>query len=245
MPTPRLHLPVALAAGETVTLDDNARRHAVQVLRLREGDRIVLFNGRGGECEAQIVACSRREVTARLLRCTATERESPLAVHLGLGIARGERMDFALQKATELGVAAVTPLFTERVVVRLDDKRAAKRLAHWQGVIVAACEQCGRNRLPVLHAPQPLATWLAGRDETRRLFLDPQATQALGGLPAPAGPLALAIGPEGGFTGDERRAIAAADFTGVRLGPRILRTETAVLAALAAVQVLWGDLGGG
>ncbi len=245
MPIPRIFLPVPLASGQVVELDDNARRHAVQVLRLRDGDALVLFNGEGGEFEAVIDSAGKRAVTVRVGAFHDAERESPLAVHLGLGISKGERMDFALQKATELGVAAVTPLFTERVVVRLDDRRAAKRLAHWQGVIVAACEQCGRNRLPVLHAPQPLATWLAGRDENRRLFLDPQATQALGGLPAPAGPLALAIGPEGGFTGDERRAIAAADFTGVRLGPRVLRTETAVLAALAAVQVLWGDLGGG
>ncbi len=243
MPEPRIHLPVPLAVGQTVELDDNARRHVVQVLRLRAGDRIVLFNGKGGECPATIVQAGKRTVQVRIDDCADIDRESPLSVHLGLGISKGERMDFALQKATELGVAQITPLFTERVVVRLDDKRLGKRHAHWQGVIVAACEQSGRNRLPVLHDAMSFADWLAARDEESRLFLDPLAARSLQELPVPGPSVALAIGPEGGFSDPERDQIREFDFTGVRLGPRILRTETAAMAALAAVQVLWGDMG--
>ncbi len=243
MPEPRIHLPVTLAVGKTVELDENARRHVVQVLRLRAGDRIVLFNGRGGECPATIVQAGKRSVQVRIDDCADSDRESPLTVHLGLGISKGERMDFALQKATELGVSRITPLFTERVVVRLDDQRLGKRHAHWRGVIVAACEQSGRNRLPVLHDAVSLADWLAARDEERRLFLDPLAARSLGDLSAPGASVALAVGPEGGFSDSERDQIRKGDFHGVQLGPRILRTETAALAALAAVQVLWGDMG--
>ncbi len=243
MPEPRIHLPVRLAVGQTVELDENARRHVVQVLRLRAGDRIVLFNGKGGECPATIVQAGKRSVQVRIDDCTDIDRESPLNVHLGLGISKGERMDFALQKATELGVAQITPLFTERVVVRLDDKRLNKRLDHWRGVIVAACEQSGRNRLPVLHDAVSFDDWLAARDEACRLFLDPLAARSLKDLPAPGTRVALAIGPEGGFSDRERDRIRLRDFTGVQLGPRILRTETAAMAALAAVQVLWGDMG--
>ncbi len=243
MPEPRIHLPVPLAVGQTVELDENARRHVVQVLRLRAGDGIVLFNGEGGEWPATIVEAGKRSVQARIESFTDIDRESPLNVHLGLGISKGERMDFALQKATELGVARITPLFTERVVVRLDDKRLAKRQDHWRGVIVAACEQSGRNRLPVLHDAMSFADWLAVRDEACRLFLDPVAARSLKDLPAPETRVALAIGPEGGFSARERDRIRERDFTGVQLGPRILRTETAAMAALAAVQVLWGDMG--
>ncbi len=242
MPIPRIYLPVPLVTGQVVELDDNARRHAVQVLRLREGDALVLFNGEGGEYEAVIDRADKRAVTARVGTFHDMDRESPLAVHLGLGIAKGERMDFALQKATELGVAAITPLFTERVVVRLDAKRLAKRMEHWQGVTVAACEQSGRNRLPRLHPAVPLDDWLVTRDEACRLFLDPRADRTLPDLARPSGAVALAIGPEGGFSERERSRVSEHDFTGVRLGPRVLRTETAALTALAAVQVLWGDL---
>ncbi len=245
MPTPRIFLPVPLAADRVVELDDNARRHVVQVLRLRAGDRIVLFNGEGGEYPATIVEAGKRSVQARIDAFTDIERESPLVVHLGLGIAKGERMDFALQKATELGVTRITPLFTERVVVRLDERRLAKRLEHWHGVIVAACEQSGRNRLPRLHPAARLDDWLASRDEACRLFLDPRAGQALPDRARPQGAVALAIGPEGGFSAPERTGLREQRFAGVRLGPRVLRTETAALTALAAVQLLWGDLGSG
>jgi len=243
MPEPRIHLPVSLTVGQTVELDENARRHVAQVLRLRVGDRVVLFNGEGGEYPATIVHTGKRSVQVRIDDFAAIDRESPLRVHLGLGISKGERMDFALQKATELGVARITPLFTERVVVRLDDRRLGKRHDHWRGVIAAACEQSGRNRLPVLHDALALDDWLAARDEASRLFLDPRAEHSLKDLPAPGADVALAIGPEGGFSARERDRIRQRQFTGVELGPRVLRTETAAMAALAAVQLLWGDMG--
>ncbi|HWP95101.1 MAG TPA: 16S rRNA (uracil(1498)-N(3))-methyltransferase [Gammaproteobacteria bacterium] len=244
MRAPRLFQPGPLATGETVALTPTAAAHVTRVLRLRPGDALVLFDGRGGEYAARLTAIGRDGVTAAVLEHHAREVESPLAVTLLMGLARGERMDFALQKATELGVARIVPVVCARSVVHFDAARAAKRLEHWGGVVVAACEQCGRNRVP---AVEPVITFeqaLSRPRAPRALVLDPAEGEALRGLARPAEAVVeLLIGPEGGLNAAEREAARAAGFTPVRLGPRVLRTETAAAAALAALQALWGDVG--
>lgn len=244
MAQPRFYLPLALAAGQAVALDPERARHAVSVLRLREGDRVCLFNGDGREFHG----CLFRDgkiLGVQLDAEHAPRRESPLAVTLVQGISSGDRMDYTLQKAVELGVQAIVPIFTKRSVVRLSDERLARRHTHWQNVVSAACEQCGRNVIPEVSAPQDFAPWLEQtrpqRPLSHTLLLDPEAEQTLRDRPAPGAPLTLLAGPEGGFDPGERHALLAAGCTGVRLGPRILRTETAAVAALAALQALWGD----
>lgn len=228
-----------LQTGADVTLDPRARRHVSQVLRLRPGDRLVLFNGDGTDFDARLTRCDRRACQVRLGAVSREEPASALQVHLGLGLSRGERMDFAIQKAVELGVDAITPLLSERSVVQLDDTRREKRLAHWTGIVISACEQCGRSRLPPVHPPSSLAGWLEGRPGG--LLLYHRAGRSLPDLPALRGPVNLLIGPEGGLSDIEREHALAGGFVAVRMGPRILRTETAPIAALAAIQVLWGD----
>lgn len=225
-----------------MVLPEAAARHAVSVLRLQQGDMLTLFNGEGGEYRARLVAVSKRESRARLLEFHATELESPLRLTLALGISAGERMDYSLQKATELGVSAIAPLATERSVVKLAGERADKRLQHWQHVVIAACEQCGRNRVPAVAPVQTLYAYLAGVDKSQRLLLlSPQATTPLKRAAA-AQAAVLLIGPEGGFAPAEHQAAATHGFEAVSLGPRVLRTETAPVAALAVLQALWGDL---
>jgi len=231
-----------LQPGETVTLTDRVARHLVQVLRLKTGAELTLFNGRDGrECRARITRVAKKEVQARIVECSEAAPPPLLRLHLALGISRGERMDFALQKAVELGVTTITPLFTKRTVVRLNAQRAQKRLVHWQGVVISACEQSGRTYLPLLHEPASLETWLKKEGGPGTLLLDPRAERTLPMLAAPEGTLTFLIGPEGGFSAGERALAYDSGCTGIRLGPRILRTETAPLAAMAAAQVLWGD----
>ena len=238
----RLYCDLALSPGAEVILPEAAARHAVSVLRLQEGDTLTLFNGEGGEYRASLVAVSKRETRARLLEFHATERESPIQLTLALGISAGERMDYSLQKATELGVSAIVPLATERSVVKLAGERADKRLQHWQHVVIAACEQCGRNRVPTVAPVQTLYAYLAGVDKSGRLLLlSPEAGAPLKQV-ARADAAVLLIGPEGGLAPGEYQAAQAGGFEPVSLGPRILRTETAPVAALAVLQALWGDL---
>jgi len=245
MRVPRLHVDEPVTAGAELRLPEGAARHLRAVLRLRPGAALVVFDGRGASYQAQLLAAARGEVRVRVGEPLAEDVEAPLAVTLALGISRGERMDLAIQKAVELGVAAIQPLLTERSVVRLDGARAARRRAHWQGVAVSACEQCGRNRVPPLAPIAPLGDWLAApAGPGLRLMPDPRARTGLDALPgAGNAPLTLLVGPEGGLAPAERGLAAERGFTAVRLGPRVLRTETAVIAALAAVMTLWGDLG--
>lgn len=238
----RLYLPHRLQTGERRSLDAEASHYLRDVLRLDAGDGLTVFDGTGGEYAAQVAVVGKREVVLRVGDFHSREAESPLAVTLGLGITRGERMDYAVQKAVELGVARIAPLITERCVVRLDPARWAQRAAHWRKVAVSACEQCGRNRPPELDEPTRLATWL-GAQAGLRLFCDPRAPLGLREPGTPVDRVCLLAGPEGGFTEEERELARRAGFAGVRLGPRILRAETAALAALAALQALWGDLG--
>jgi 16S rRNA (uracil1498-N3)-methyltransferase len=231
-----------LSPGAEIALPETAARHAVTVLRLQVGDALNLFNGEGGEYRAHLVAVSKREARARIIEFHATERESPVDITLALGISAGERMDYSLQKATELGVSAIQPLATERSVVKLAGERADKRLQHWQHVVIAACEQCGRNRVPAVAPVQKFYAYLAALDRNKRLLLlSPDATTPLKQV-APAASAVLLIGAEGGLAPAECEAAQAIGFEPVSLGPRILRTETAPVAAMAVLQALWGDL---
>lgn len=244
MRIPRVYVPQPLHPGREVELPVQAGEHLVRVLRLERGHPLRLFNGDGDEYAGEIASLAKRGVTARIGAATeAADRESPLRITLAQGIARGEKMDWILQKATELGVARIVPLVTDRTEVKLDAERAERRLAHWHAVLGSACEQCGRNRLPELDEPVRLADWAAqpAADGELRLALDPLGTTGLHDVPATLH-MTLVVGPEGGLSEHDLGTLSQAGFAGLRLGPRILRTETAGLAALAALQALRGDL---
>ena len=241
MSAPRFYLDQPLAPGARFSLPPGPARHAARALRLAVDDTIILFNGRGGEFAARIERINKDEVAVSVTEFAAVERESPLRVMLAQGISSGERMDYTLQKAVELGVAAIQPISARRSVVKLTGERADRRVAHWQGVVASACEQCGRNQVPVVAPPLPLAHWLGQLPGGRLLFLSPLAEARLADLQQPEGQDWLVAGPEGGFEADEIAALHAAGAIPVRLGPRVLRTETAALAALAALNALRGD----
>ncbi|MGI9264619.1 MAG: 16S rRNA (uracil(1498)-N(3))-methyltransferase [Gammaproteobacteria bacterium] len=229
--------------GESFRLDTRAVRHLVRVLRLAAGDGIRVFDGRGREHSAMLTSVTQREVVARIDDEVDADSESPLDITLLQGISRGERMDFVMQKSTELGVSRIVPVMTARSVVRLDESRAAKKRSHWQSIAVSACEQSGRSVVPEICCPLPLPEALnaCGPGELR-LFMDPAGGHSLKAIDPVARPIVVLIGPEGGFDAGELAIARAADFESVYLGPRILRTETAALAVLAAIQSLWGDL---
>lgn len=234
--SPRFHCPLTLSTGQLLALPAGAARH-VQVLRLQPGSPVTLFDGRGGEYEASIERMGRSEVEVRVGAHRAIEREPSLSVHLALGVPANERMDWLVEKATELGVASITPLLTERTVLRLSGDRAAKRQAHWHAIAAAACEQSGRNRLPVIAVPQEFATWLsAPMPQAQRclLSLDAQA-RPLARAGAPGQAMLLLSGPEGGLAPAEIQAALANGFEPVSLGARVLRAETAPLAALSVL----------
>lgn len=239
--TPRIYHAAPLASGTDIVLDPVAARHLRESLRLSAGDALVLFDGQGGEYAASLGMVSRQQVTAHVGAHREIARESPLLLTLAQGISRGERMDYTLQKATELGVSHVVPLTAERSSVRLDEARTAKRLEHWGGVLRHASEQSGRTRLPTLASPLRVDAYAAAETAALRLVLDPLADTPLTAL-APRPSIALAIGPEGGFGPGERSLLADAGFQPVRLGPRVLRTETAALVALSILQARFGDL---
>jgi 16S rRNA (uracil1498-N3)-methyltransferase len=235
----RAFVDAPLAVGARIALPEDVAGHLVRVLRLGAGDAFVLFNGDGRDYDACIVSVGKKAVEAEIESMREPRNESPLRIVLVQGIARGEKMDWILQKATELGVAGIVPVHAERGEVRLDGERAEKRVRHWRSVVVAACEQSGRARIPEVAAPRPLADAL-GNLPRSRLLLDPEAMQS---LPSTIGDnaCALAIGPEGGWSPTDIATLQAADFIGARLGPRVLRTETAGLAAIAALQARAGD----
>lgn len=280
MSMPRFYCPSQLAIGTTVRLPDNAAVHACRVLRLEVSDDVALFNGDGKDYLCQLLSIKKSEVTAIVTAMQEIERESALKVTLAQAISSGDRMDFTIQKAVEMGVTAIQPIASQRSVVKLSGDRAEKRREHWQNVVISACEQSGRAIVPQVSAPLSLANWLgaapafataktarvfpAGHDAeasvssvrvvsdkgpplhgdlgaTTRITLSPTAMQTLQDLPKPTGEICLLIGAEGGLTQEEIDLAATHHFTPVRLGKRILRTETAALAALAAIQTLWGD----
>lgn len=239
----RVHVPGPLAAGERQTIEGDAANHITRVLRLRPGDPLALFDGRGGEHAARIEEFRKTAVIVAVGDREATDRESPLSLTLAQGVSRGERMDWIVQKATELGVTRIVPVLTDRTVVKLDPKQSDRKLHHWQGIAVAACEQSGRNRLPEVAAPQALPEFLRDVDATStRLLLSPTGSERAGDLKVPERRIIVLIGPEGGLTEIEQRAAIGAGFLAVRLGPRVLRTETAAVAALTLLQHQFGDL---
>ena len=240
----RIYTQQQLSSGATVTLGEEISHYVLRVLRLRRGDPLILFNGDGSEYQAILSKADRSQAAALIGQADKPHRESALRVFLGQGLARGERMDFVLQKSAELGAAGITPLRTKRCQVQLSGKRLTNRLAHWQGILRSACEQSNRVVLPGLEKPAPLPEWLATvqfQEQQHKLVFEPSATQRLRDLP-PASSVSILVGPEGGLDEDEIRLAEANGFQRIRLGPRVLRTETAAIAALAAVQTLWGDL---
>ena len=241
MNSPRFYCREALSPGAHVELPEPVARHAVRVLRLPPGAPMVLFDGRGGEYPAHIERIERDRVYAELAEWRDIERESQLNITLVQALQAGDKMDFTIQKAVELGVRDIVPVESRRSVLRLAGERAGKRVAHWQGVVASACEQCGRNQVPLVAPLEKLENWLARPSNgCLRLMLAPDADQTLASIP-PAEAIQLLIGAEGGLDPQEVIAATQAGFQAVRMGQRILRTETAGLAALAALQALWGD----
>ncbi|MGB5688477.1 MAG: 16S rRNA (uracil(1498)-N(3))-methyltransferase [Woeseiaceae bacterium] len=240
----RLFVSGQLINGGELLLEGDRARYLGRVLRLAVGDEVAVFNGEGKEWPATIGAMTKSTATLRLGDSREAGSESPLKVHLVQGISRGERMDFVVQKATELGVKRITPVLTEYGVVKLDAARAQKRREHWQSVAASACEQSGRTRLPLIDVPVALKDWFGNKpgQVDAELILAPGATTSLASIAAPTTKVCLLIGPEGGFSHVEYEDAALAGFTAVSLGPRVLRTETAAVAALAVLQSLWGDL---
>jgi 16S rRNA (uracil1498-N3)-methyltransferase len=239
----RVHVPGPLAAGTRRTLEGEAANHIARVLRLRPGDPLTLFDGSGAEHPARIEEFRRSAVVVTVGDPEVPRRESPLRLTLAQGISRGERMDWVMQKSTELGVCDIVPVQTERTVVRLDAQHCARKQQHWQAIAIAACEQCGRNVIPRVAAPQSLQDFLRSTDaNATRLLLSPTGALRIDELTAPVTQIIVLIGPEGGLSESEQRAALAAGFTAVRLGPRVLRTETAAIAALTLLQHRFGDL---
>jgi 16S rRNA (uracil1498-N3)-methyltransferase len=238
----RCYVPAPLAVGESRQLPQEVATHVARVLRAREGQLLTLFDGRGGEYDATIVQIDRHGVRVQVELHRAIECESPLPVTLLQALARGERMDFIVQKATELGVAAIVAMGGDRSVVRLEGEGLARRCEHWRAVAISACEQCGRNRLPTISVVADLASACAQVDATSlRLLLAPEADQTLIAVAQRAARITLAVGPEGGFSDEERSLAQQQGFQSCRLGPRVLRAETAPLAALATLQAVAGD----
>ncbi|MDR2000957.1 MAG: 16S rRNA (uracil(1498)-N(3))-methyltransferase [Zoogloeaceae bacterium] len=239
---PRFFCSATLAPGANIALPPDAAHHAAKVLRLGEGDRIILFDGRGGEWTGRLRHAG-KTVNAAIESFNADDRQPPVSITLAQGLPAADKMDWIVQKAVELGVTRIVPVACRRSVIRLSGERMERRVAHWQAVAIAACEQCRRNLVPeitpLIELPQFLGA--AAADDNTRLILAPGAETRLAGLPKPASAITLLIGPEGGFEDSELAAAASAAFHPVSLGPRVLRTETAGPAALAAMMALWGD----
>ena len=242
MRSPRVYEPQPLIEGAELSLNDSAVQHLGRALRMRPGGSIRLFDGAGNEHHAELLELSKRVIRVRVGSKIDGGSESMLTVELGQVMSRGERMDYAVQKATELGVSRIVPLFSERCEVKLNPERQAKRVDHWQQVAISACEQSGRSRVPQIAMPQPLNQWLESCESDLRLVLHPDAATPLAQRQNPAS-ISLLIGPEGGLSDVEIDTARAQGFESLQLGPRVLRTETAPVAALSVLQYLWGDLG--
>ena len=243
MPQTRLHVGGSYDAGSDIEFGSERARYLGRVLRHRAGDLLLVFDGEGSEFEATITAIGKTSATLRVSERTLAATESSLRVHLVQGISRGERMDFIVQKATELGVKRITPVLTEFGVVKLDAARGAKRREHWHRVAISACEQCGRVRLPLIDAPIPLKNWFGNKPQhvDSEIILKPGATTPLKHIESPVTKICVLIGPEGGFSKTEYEDAGVAGFRAVSLGPRVLRTETAAIATIATLQSEWGD----
>ena len=243
MSNPRIYQASIYTLHETVKLSDDAFGHLIRVLRLKEGDQVILFNGEEAfQYQAKLIDVSKKQAYAEILTKEAVDNESPLNIHLGQGISRGDRMDFTLQKSVELGVNTITPLFTERCGVKLNAERLEKKLQQWQKIVISACEQSGRARVPVVAEPMFLTDWLKQETSALKINLHPKAQHSIMSLPMENTRVRLLVGPEGGLTDDEISKANDADFQDVLLGPRVLRTETAALTAITALQCRFGDI---
>jgi 16S rRNA (uracil1498-N3)-methyltransferase len=242
MQIPRIYHSTALKVDTQVALEAEAASHVGRVLRMQTGASLILFNGEGGEFTAVISAASKKNVMVDIRGFNPKSSESPLSIHLGQGISRGDKMDYTIQKTVELGVTEITPLLTERCGVKLSGERLEKKWQQWQKIVVSACEQCGRNTIPTLHKPIALSQWLQQNSNELKLNLHPRATDTIKTLTPPTNGIRIIIGPEGGLSDDEIQYTVDTGFTEIALGPRILRTETAGLTVVSALQLQFGDL---
>jgi 16S rRNA (uracil1498-N3)-methyltransferase len=240
----RVYVAAPITAGKSLVVEGSAANHITRVLRLRSGDALTVFDGTGGEFGARVEEFRKESVVVAVEAHRALDRESPLSLTLAQGISRGERMDWIIQKATELGASRITPVFTKRSVVRLDERQAERKLQHWRAIAVAACEQCGRNRVPELPTPIEFFDLLAAPATPghTRLLLSPSGDLRIDDLKDVGKGITVLIGPEGGLEDVEQETAVTAGFRPVRLGPRVLRTETAAIAALTIIQRYFGDL---
>lgn len=243
MRVPRIYHASPLTCGDKITLSEDAAHHVSRVLRMAAGQPLQLFDGSNWLFNAVIRFIDKKTVMAEVLTGKLVNRESPLHLHLGQVISRGEKMEFTIQKSIELGVNVITPLFSERCGVRLDEARLEKKRQQWQKIAIAACEQCGRNQLAVIRPAMPLVSWCMEQDTSLKLNLQPRATVHISQLPRPVSHIRLLVGPEGGLSDEEIALTAGHQFIDILLGPRILRTETTALAAITALQVCFGDIG--
>ncbi|EDW0107916.1 16S rRNA (uracil(1498)-N(3))-methyltransferase [Salmonella enterica] len=243
MRIPRIYHPELLTSGTQISLCEDAANHIGRVLRMGPGQALQLFDGSNQVFDAEIISASKKSVEVQVMKGKIDDRESPLHIHLGQVMSRGEKMEFTIQKSIELGVSLITPLFSERCGVKLDSERLNKKRQQWQKIVIAACEQCGRNRVPEIRPPMALEAWCAEQDSGLKLNLHPRAHASINTLPLPVERARLLIGPEGGLSADEIAMTARYQFTDILLGPRVLRTETTALTAITALQVRFGDLG--
>ncbi len=243
MRIPRIHHPEPIQQLGSLALGEDAAGHVGRVLRMKEGQEVLLFDGTGAEFPATITEVSKKNVAVNVTERIERSSESPLDLHLGQVISRGDKMEFTIQKSVELGVNTITPLISERCGVKLDTKRFEKKLAQWQKIAIAACEQCGRNTVPVIRPIMQLEEWCSEPSEALKLNLHPRAQYSINTLPEPINKVRLLIGPEGGLSAEEIGMTEQYKFEETLLGPRVLRTETAALTAITALQVRFGDLG--
>lgn len=239
----RIYQPFTINQNSLITLNDDAFNHLIRVLRMKTGEEIILFDGSNHITPAVIHEINKKSVTVKTATTFLDNRESPLNIHLGQVISRGEKMEFTIQKSVELGVNTITPLLSERCGVKLDDERMNKKVQQWQKIVISACEQCGRNVIPIVNPVMKLENWCASLTSQLRLNLHPKAQHGIKHLLYDKKDISLLIGPEGGLSDAEINMTHQYDFTDILLGPRILRTETAALTAITALQVHLGDLG--
>ena len=243
MRVPRLYTAQPLKINTLIHLGKDTSRYLGSVLRMSEGQSVVLFNGQGGEFQGEVVHLTKNQATVSVLQSKYEDRESPLKVHLVIGISRGERMDWVIQKATELGVSEITPVFTERSEVKLSGPRLEKKQNHWQQIAISACEQSHRNIVPTVHGCSTLSSWLEHNLEGLKIVLHHRTHQKLADIEKPKQGVTLLVGPEGGLSDHEINLAENENYNPLMLGPRVLRTETAPLAAISIMQSLWGDMG--
>ncbi|GIU06645.1 MULTISPECIES: 16S rRNA (uracil(1498)-N(3))-methyltransferase [unclassified Shewanella] len=243
MRVPRIYQQSTLVVGQSVALDDEAAGHVGRVLRMSSGEQVSLFNGDGNDYLAEIISANKKNVEVKVLSCEVNNSESPLNLHLGQVISRGDRMDFTIQKSVELGVNTITPLFSERCGVKLTGERLEKKIQQWQKIVISACEQSGRSVVPIIRPAMQLSDWCAEDSDAVKLNLHPRASHGVNGLTLPNNRVRLVIGPEGGLSAPEIAMTEEHQFTDVLLGPRVLRTETAALTTISALQLKFGDIG--